>query len=91
MGEAYNAECGDCGQAFRVVDGSGIFFGVVRCTKCGRSKAIRREQTRYGELRPFKSRCRCGGQFTETALPRCPKCRSLNLREAADPHRIMFD
>jgi hypothetical protein len=91
MGEAYDAVCGDCGCTARISDGTGFFFGAVRCAKCGRSKAIRREQTRYGELRPFNTRCRCGGEFIKTAKPRCPKCKSNNLRDAADPHRIIFD
>ncbi len=41
MGHTVEAKCLDCGKSFEVDHGGGFFFHLVRCVKCGKTKAIR--------------------------------------------------
>jgi hypothetical protein len=36
-------------------------------------------------------KCKCGGQFTFDASPRCPKCKSIRLREDPDVPVVNYD
>jgi Zn finger protein HypA/HybF involved in hydrogenase expression len=40
MGHQLSAKCLDCNQTFKLDRGGGFFFHLVRCDKCGRTKAI---------------------------------------------------
>jgi len=40
MGHIVEAECLECGKAFTVNHGGGFSFHLVRCDKCGKTKAI---------------------------------------------------
>lgn len=35
--------------------------------------------------------CECGGWFTEVAPPRCPKCRSTDLRRDPEAAMTLYD
>jgi hypothetical protein len=91
MGVAYDAICNSCNHRFRVFDGGTFITEQFRCSRCGRTKSVDRIKP-CGEPMPLKhKKCRCGGTYTTTSPVRCPACRSTNLREADDPHRILFD
>lgn len=40
MGKRYWATCNDCGHKFRVDEGGGFFFHLLKCDKCGGDKSI---------------------------------------------------
>jgi len=40
MGHQTEAKCLDCGCTFTVDHGGGFFFHLLRCDRCGRTKAI---------------------------------------------------
>ena len=48
MGHRVSAKCLECGKAFTVDHGGGFFFHLLRCEKCGKTKAI--DFDRLGEL-----------------------------------------
>jgi len=90
-----------CGHTFKVDEGGGFHFHLLRCNKCGRTKAM--DANRREEADPKVSfeesqkavekkagKCRCGGKYTFEAKPRCPKCRSTRL-EIDDATVIMYD
>lgn len=39
------------------------------------------QDERHRRIEARVGRCRCGGQFSPDAPPRCPKCRSARLKE----------
>ena len=47
------------------------------------------EEEYHGRVEAFAGQCQCGGIFTFTALPRCPKCRSTRVKESGPT--IMYD
>ena len=64
-------------------------FEQMRCEECGRATAVLVDE-QYLAGSPSKAawakrmearagKCRCGGQYTLQAKPRCPKCRSVDL------------
>ena len=40
MGHGYVAKCKKCGFEFRVDEGGGFFFHMLRCSICGKEKSI---------------------------------------------------
>ena len=40
MGQTVEATCQDCGFKFKLEDGGGFFFHLLRCNKCGKTKSI---------------------------------------------------
>jgi Zn finger protein HypA/HybF involved in hydrogenase expression len=40
MGHEVKAKCRKCGKAFKVDNGGGFSFHLVRCNKCGKTKSI---------------------------------------------------
>jgi predicted Zn-ribbon and HTH transcriptional regulator len=48
MGQMFQAKCRECGHEFRVRQGGGFTFHVVRCDNCGKTKSIGFEE--LGEL-----------------------------------------
>jgi predicted Zn-ribbon and HTH transcriptional regulator len=49
MGCSYQAECRECAARFMCDDGGGMFFHLLRCDQCGKTKSI--EFDELGELR----------------------------------------
>ena len=43
------------------------------------------ERKYYQEIEKRSTPCKCGGKFTFAAPPRCPKCRSLRIKESTEP------
>ena len=39
------------------------------------------EREYYKGIEKVAGRCRCGGEYTFDAAPRCPKCRSQSIKE----------
>lgn len=105
MGCSCKAKCLDCRAEFRVDDGGGMTFHLVRCDKCGRTKTIpfddiKKLDALYSSqqiseeeynlgIGTFAGKCRCKGQFKVDAPPRCPKCRSTNIHQ--EESDIMYD
>jgi predicted nucleic-acid-binding Zn-ribbon protein len=90
MGQLLWVTCKDCGFAFKMKDGAGFNFTVVRCDRCGRSKSIgfdarpvNAEEYRNAQNKAEleAGECRCGGTLKLDASPRCPKCRSGQIEE----------
>ncbi len=120
MGHTVKAECLKCGKAFTIDHDGGFTFHLLRCDKCGKTKAIGFEEIpelhqRYlkglpgpyciatsehdkrvqknADIKPIgedeyhkkivnlAGNCKCSGKFNFEALPRCPKCRSKDIRE----------
>ena len=48
MGHEVEAKCLDCGEVFTVEHGGGFYFHLVRCDKCGKTKAM--DFDKLGEL-----------------------------------------
>jgi hypothetical protein len=90
MGQLLKATCKICGFSFKMKDGGGFNFCLVRCDRCGRSKSVEFEE-RPGNAAEYRSaqiksereagECICGGAFTLDAPPRCPKSRSDQIEE----------
>lgn len=40
MGKRYSATCNSCGHKFRVSEGGGFFFHLLKCEKCGGDKSV---------------------------------------------------
>ena len=49
------------------------------------------EEEYHQGINEFAGKCKCGGQFTLQAEPRCPKCRSTNLEEGEDGPMVYYD
>jgi hypothetical protein len=55
MGQLFQAKCNECGQEFRVSQGGGFTFHVVRCEDCGETKSIGFEELGELHVRYLKS------------------------------------
>ncbi len=88
MGCAVEATCRKCGTKFKFCDGGGFLFERVRCAECGEDKAVLYAELKkqglspqnHAEIESFAGKCACGGNFRVNAAPRCPKCRSSELK-----------
>jgi Zn finger protein HypA/HybF involved in hydrogenase expression len=101
MGSRSNATCRKCRHRFTLDEWGGFHFHLLRCNKCGRTKAMdaaRREETNpkvsfeqsQKAIEKKAGKCRCGGKFTFDAKPRCPKCRSTRY-EVDEDSIMMYD
>lgn len=81
MGQAFEATCLDCGELFEVNLGGGFFFMLLHCEVCGKPKSVNLRKEIDPEAADPWGRCRCGGEFSHDAPPRCPKCHSTNYEE----------
>lgn len=91
MGRTYAAICNECGSAFEVSEGSGMAAMPLHCNQCGREW-----WWEFGPGGPITDEqptreCLCGGAFTEEAPPRCPSCRSRNLRHDPNQPEVLYD
>lgn len=80
MGQSFDARCTECETEFEVSEGGGFHFALLHCKLCGAPRSVPLEIQPDGEpkLGPFDRHCDCGGTFTQSAKPRCPKCRSTD-------------
>jgi hypothetical protein len=91
MGRGYQAICAQCETAVEIHEGSGMYAMPLRCEECGREW-----WWEFGPGGPMGKKanppqCECGGRFTESAPPRCPKCRSTELRRDPGGYEVMYD
>ena len=103
MGASYEAVCRACGHTFSARLGGGWNFILVRCTECGRSKTHDKDAHNEPDKgasgpasaanqranHPAAGRCQCGGEYTEDAPVRCPRCKSTDI-EIGEPD-ILYD
>ena len=54
MGHSYEVECSNCGCRFRVSEGGGFHFHILRCNKCGEEKSIRFDEIGEPHLQYLK-------------------------------------
>ncbi len=90
MGSSYAATCNACGHEFEFNDGPSMMAAQLRCDQCGKDEWIRLDAMppalRSYDYDPADdpdskvNKCRCGGTFTQEAPPRCPRCRSADLK-----------
>ncbi len=90
MGESYTAICQECEVRFEVNQGPGMSTMPLHCDSCGRER-----WWEFMEKIPLDDppdwTCKCGGTFSTDAPPRCPKCRSTNLKRDPDGIEILYD
>ncbi len=89
MGQRYDVIC-ECGHRFNISVGGGFVFDLLYCDRCGAEKVVKLEG-RDGEAKPFDPKCKCGGQFSEDAMPRCPECGSRKYQEAPNSKMVLYD
>ena len=75
--------CNSCKHDFITSSGHGFYFTIYRCEDCGESKRIDHSgQRAYRVILTDKliGSCeKCGGNISENAKSRCPKCKSDDL------------
>lgn len=54
MGFSYQARCLDCGTDFLLDEGGGMFFHLLRCDRCGETKAVSFDELSELHLRYLK-------------------------------------
>lgn len=83
MAVDYPAQCNSCKHEFRIYTGHGFYFTICSCVDCGKSKRIDHPNERgYAvKLTPeIMGKCEeCGGNISEDAPKRCPKCKSIDI------------
>lgn len=91
MGRGYQAICKECATTVEVHDGPGMSAIPLRCDRCGAEWWW--EYPLGGPMgqEPDSPACECGGRFSTSAPPRCPKCRSTNLERDPDGYELMYD
>ena len=74
----------------QVNEGPGMYSMPLRCSTCGKEW-----WWNFGpggpSGRPKPPRCECGGRFTQSAPPRCPKCGSTDVERDPEGDEIMYD
>jgi hypothetical protein len=86
MGTVNNAKCLDCRHEFEFSKIGGFNFAIVNCNSCSAAKSISWDEKKEKEEHGV---CKCGGAFTNSALPRCPVCQSLNIKD--EGVKLYFD
>lgn len=90
MGYRFGAICNECGERFDVNEGSGMIAVPLHCDRCGKEW-----WWEFGaggpKGKPEPPPCACGGTFTMSSPPRCPNCRSKDLRRDPDGYEILYD
>ncbi len=96
MAGEYHVICNHCEGRSVVRVGWGTTFHILHCLRCGSEKFIRLWQTSslkrydddfYEETDPLYLEeeefgdCTCGGEYSLNAPPRCPYCKSTDLKE----------
>lgn len=102
MGLAYNVECDDCKYKYLLRLGGGVDFYLLHCDSCGNERIVRVEEMTRELLRgnvsgtveerseKIAGKCeRCDGHYKMDALPRCPKCKSLNYTEVEEDDKVI--
>jgi len=94
VGRSVESKCLDCGKSFTASYGGGFTFHLLHCDKCGKEKSIgfdKIDQYKNDErvFEVYAGKCKCGGSYSFEAAPRCPKCRSVNIKK--DGITIMYD
>ncbi|MDD5172139.1 MAG: hypothetical protein PHF60_03835 [Candidatus ainarchaeum sp.] len=84
MGVELAATCKECSAKFRIMEGGGEAFTILRCDKCGKEKYMHliKLNLRRADIKTIEKaagKCDCGGRNTSDAPPRCPSCKSKNL------------
>ena len=82
--------CLDCGEFFKFSDDR-IYRDpreIFSCDKCGQHSGFCIDDT-LNNLIPGRGKkvdfnCKCGGKFTLSAPPRCPKCNSTQLQKEGE-------
>jgi predicted Zn-ribbon and HTH transcriptional regulator len=91
VGHSYGAICNECGTGFEVNEGSGMIAMPFHCNRCGKEW-----WWEFGPGGPMGKEanppsCECGGRFTVNSPPRCPNCRSKDLRRDPGGYEILYD
>lgn len=81
MGNKTKDKCLDCGRTFTVDHGGGFFFHLIRCDRCGKTKAIDFSDLGNRHIEDVIVKCSCGGKYTVDAPTRCPYCHSTRIEE----------
>jgi hypothetical protein len=93
MGHSIGCICNQCGRRWEDQVGGGMSYMLLRCEKCGATSSLSFDRFEKmpifnfnDETTPKKNgknpyNCKCGGNKTEEAPLRCPKCKSLDYRE----------
>lgn len=90
MGYTYGVICKQCDEHFEVNDGSGMIAMPLHCDRCG--KEWWWEFGPGGPIgEPDPLPCECGGSYTDDSPPRCPNCRSADLRRDPDRYEVLYD
>ena len=76
MGQTIRTICLSCEHEFDHDYGGGFEYDQLLCDQCGKEYGVEKNKILTNQIQ-----CRCGGVFTITAKPRCPKCRSIDLKE----------
>lgn len=89
LGRGYGAICNECETRFDVNEGSGMTAMPFHCDTCGKEW-----WWEFGGGGPMGNQlsppwCECGGTFRVDARPRCPSCRSKDLRQDPDEPVVM--
>ncbi|MFH1790020.1 MAG: hypothetical protein ABH832_03055 [bacterium] len=94
MSSIYRTKCNSCGYKFQLNIGHGFYFTMYRCEGCGGEKRIDHLGVRAFNviLTPGQiGKCEdCGGELSENAKPKCPKCKSDDLTKDQN-NIISFD
>src|SRR5215203_4912877 len=103
MGMESGARCKACGHSFRIAEGGGMAFHLLRCNRCGETSSITFNELRLIHLKPHSERAfnaavekyagkhSCGGAFKFRAPPRCPRCHSVDLMADPAGEEIVYD
>lgn len=91
MGYTYGVICNECDEHFDVNEGSGMVAMPLHCDSCGREWWWEFGPSGPLDEQPDAPPCPCGGRFTADAPPRCPRCRSRDLRRNPDGLEILYD
>jgi DNA-directed RNA polymerase subunit RPC12/RpoP len=83
--------CNECGTKFEVNEGSGMIAMPFHCHRCGKEWWWECGEGEPTGKEPEPPSCECGGTFTGDAPPRCPRCRSKDLRRDPEGSEILYD
>ena len=90
MGRGYGAICNECGERFKVNDGSGMIAMPFHCDRCG--KEWWRHFGSGGPIgEPDPPLCKCGGVFDVDAPARCANCRSNDYSRDPRGYKTLYD